>query len=43
MKTIFLLLILFLGIGLFASRFDGWARLALSVVVVGVVLYISLR
>jgi hypothetical protein len=41
MKTVFLLLLLFLVLGLFARQYNGWVRLLVSGVVVGMILFIS--
>jgi general stress protein CsbA len=42
MITIFALLMAFLGIGLFARKYNGWVRLLLLAVICGVVLYETL-
>lgn len=42
MKTVFLILLFFLCIGLFARRYNGWVRGLLGTGIVGMVLYLSL-
>jgi hypothetical protein len=40
MKTIFVLLVLFLGIGLFVRSYNKWTRLLLITVIAGVIAYL---
>lgn len=42
MTTIFVLLLLFLSIGVFVRKFDNVARLLLITVIVGVIVYLNL-
>jgi|GraSoiStandDraft_42_1057292.scaffolds.fasta_scaffold1520808_2 hypothetical protein len=42
MGTVFVLLVVFLGIGLFARTYNTWIRVLLLLVIVGVLVYISL-
>ncbi len=41
MKTVFVLLVLFLCLGLFVQKFHVWTRLLLITVIVGMILYIT--
>jgi len=41
MKTVFVLLVLFLCLGLFVQKFHGRTRLLLIALIVGMILYIT--
>ncbi len=41
MQTILVTLLLFLTVGLFTRKYNGWTRLLLSVIIVGMLLYIN--
>lgn len=40
MVTIFLLLALFLGLGLFFRKFNAWVRLLMIIVIIGMLVYL---
>jgi len=42
MKTVFVLLLLFLGIGLFARRYNALTRFLLITIIVGMLLFVYL-
>ena len=42
MKTFFVLLLLFLGLGLFARKYNAWTRLLLISLIVVMLVYVNL-
>ncbi len=42
MKTVFVLLLLFLGLGLFARTYNTWTRLLLITLIVVMLVYVNL-